>query len=323
MKISTVFGTVVVAGFALAATSLPASADLVTRCIGTGGAVTVPGDLVVPAGESCTLTGTTVEGKVRVNAGADLVVSDVTFNGAVVVAPDAYFDATTSSVSGTVTSRGFGVYLDRSTIGEHVRGRAAVDASSFTYLYNSSVAGQVDARSGELLVDSSQVAGAVRGLGTTFVDVKNSTLSNALVVKDNSEGTTICASEVDGDAEFTGNAGVQIGEGNLLSNCADGVNYFGGNVTISNNSFGVSVSGNIMRGDLAGTGNDPAPTGTNNRVRGDSTGQFADLNAAPQARARARMMAVPTDRAEDARSAAEARRTTAVEHATAVGPALL
>jgi len=321
MKISTIFGTVVVAGVALAATALPASADLVTRCIGTGGAVTVPGDLVVPAGESCTLTGTTVEGKVRVNAGADLVVIDATFNGAVVVAPDAYFDATTSAVSGTVTSRGFGIYLDRSTVGEHVRGRAAADASSFTYLYNSSVAGQVDARSGELLVDSSQVMGPVRGLGTVFVDIKNSTLSNTLVAKNNAEGATVCASEVDRNAQFTGNAGVQIGEGDLLSSCTEGVNYFGANVEISNNSVGVSMSNNIVRGDLSGTGNDPAPVGENNRVRGTSTGQFADLEAAPQAMAR--RMAVPADRAEDARATVEQRRAAAVEQATAAGPAQL
>ncbi len=321
MKISTIFGTVVVAGVALAATAIPASADLVTRCIGTGGAVTVPGDLVVPAGESCTLTGTTVQGKVRVNAGADLVVTDATFNGAVNVAPDAYFDATTSAVSGTVMNRGFGVYLDRSTIGEHVRGRAAADASSFTYLYNSSVEGQVDARSGELLVDSSQVMGAVRGLGTVFVDIQNSTLANSLVVTDNSEGTTVCASEVDRDAQFTGNAGVQIGDGDLLSNCTDGVNYFGGNVEISDNSVGVSVTNNIIRGGLSGTGNDPAPMGENNRVRGASTGQFVDLEAAPQAMAR--RMAIPADRADDARAIVEQRRTAALQEATAAGPAQL
>lgn len=320
MKISTIFGTVVVAGVALAATALPASADLVTRCIGTGGAVTVPGDLVVPAGESCTLTGTTVQGKVKVNAGADLVVIDATFNGGVTVAPDAYFDATTSAVSGTVTSRGFGVYLDRSSIGEHVRGRAAADASSFTYLYNSSVTGQVDVSSGELLVDSSQVLGPVRGLGTVFVDVRNSTLSNGLVVTNNSQGTTVCASEVDRDAQFTGNAGVQIGEGDLLSSCADGVNYFGANVDISNSSVGVSMSKNIVRGNLSGTGNDPAPTGDSNRVRGASTGQFAELEAAPQLTSK---MAVQTDRAEDAHAKAEQRRTAAVEQATAAGPAQL
>lgn len=302
-----------------AAHATPASADLVTRCIGTAGAVTVPGDLVVPAGQACTLTGTTVEGQVRVRPGADLVVMDVTFNDTVVVAPDAYFDASTSSIAGTVTSRGFGVYLDRSTMGSDVRGRA--DASSFTYLYNSTVAGQVDARAGDVLLDSSQVAGQVRGIGTTFVDVVNSTMFDQLTVKNNPDGTSICASEVDGAANFTGNIGVQVGEGDLISSCTDGVNYFGGDVTISNNTAGVSVSGNIIRGNLAGNGNDPAPTGSDNRVRGNSLGQFADMDGAPQARAR--VMTVQTNRSEDARTRAEQRRATAVEQATEAGPAQL
>ncbi len=320
MKIRTIFGTVVATGLAIAATSaVPASADLVTRCIGTAGAVTVPGDLVVPAGQACTLTGTTVEGKVRVQAGADLVVMDVTLNDTVVVAPDAYFDATTSAVSGTVTSRGFGLYLDRSTLGGDVRGRA--DASSFSYLYNSTIAGQVDARAGDLLIDSTQVEGQVRGLGTTFVDVINSTLFGAFTVKNNAEGTSVCASEVDGDTRLTGNIGVQLGEGTLLGSCTDGVNYFGGSVHLSDTTGGVTVNGNIVRGDLMGSGNDPAPTGEGNRVRGTVGGQFADMGAAPQARAR--VMAVQADRSADALAEVEQRRSAAVAEANAAGPAQL
>ncbi len=320
MKIRTIFGTLAVAGMAIAATSaVPASANLVTRCIGTAGAVTVPGDLVVPAGQACTLTGTTVVGTVRVQAGADLVVLDVTFKDTVVVAPDAYFDATTSAIDGTVTSRGFGIYLDRSMVGGDVRGRA--DASSFSYLYNSTVAGQVDARAGDLLIDSTQVAGQVRGLGTTFVDVVNSTLFDALTVKDNAEGTSVCASEVDGDTRFTGNTGVQLGEGTLLGSCTDGVNYFGGSVHVSNTTGGVTVNGNIIRGDLIGTGNDPAPTGEGNRVRGTVGGQFADMGAARQARAR--VMAAQADRHTDALAEVEQRRSAAVAEANAAGPAQL
>ncbi len=321
MKIRTVFGTVMVAGITLAASAVPASADLVTRCVGTAGAVTVPGDLVVPKGASCTLTGTTVEGKVRVQNGADLVVLDATFNDTVVVAADGYFDATTSSIASTVTNRGFGVYLDRTQVGKDVRGRGGSEASSFTYLYNSGVAGEVDVRAGELLLDTSTIEGQVRGLGTVFVDVVNSTLSEALTVKDNAEGTSVCASEVDGDVWLTGNAGVQLGAGNLLGSCDDGVNYFGGNVQVADNTVGVIVNGNIIRGDLSGNGNDPAPTGDDNRVRGASTGQFADLG--PSTQARARMMAAQPHRGQDAQTTVAQRRASAVEQAEAAGPAQL
>ncbi|RMB61290.1 hypothetical protein [Tessaracoccus antarcticus] len=323
MKNRAIFGTVLATGLVLAATTTPASADLVTRCIGTAGAVTVPGDLVVPAGQACTLTGTTVEGAVRVMAGADLVVVDATFNDTVAVAADAYFDATTSTVAGTVTNRGFGVSLDRSELGGDVRGRAGTDASSFTYLYNSAVAGQVDARAGDLLLDSSQVTGQVRGLGTTFVDVINSTLSGALTVKDNTEGTSVCASEVDGETRLTGNTGVQVGDGDLLGSCTDGANYFGSSLQISNTTAGVSVRGNIIRGDLTGTGNDPAPTGGGNRVRGTLGGQFADMAATAQVQARARVLAAQPDRGTEARTQLEQRRTAAVTAATEAGPAQL
>src|SRR5919197_168541 len=80
-----------------------ANADLVTYCIGTGGAVTVPGDLYVPPGESCQLDGTTVTGNVRVAAGANLVVKGGTFQRDVQIASDGYYDATSTAVTGQIT----------------------------------------------------------------------------------------------------------------------------------------------------------------------------------------------------------------------------
>ena len=87
-------GVLAIAGVAAAGmlTATSASADLVTRCSGTAGDVTVPGDLVVPAGQTCDLTGTTVDGDVRVRAGADLIGEDVTVTGDIVGAADAYLD---------------------------------------------------------------------------------------------------------------------------------------------------------------------------------------------------------------------------------------
>jgi hypothetical protein len=118
MKARTVLALASLAGVALAgAVTTTASADLVTRCVGTGGAVTVPGDLVVPAGKSCVLEGTTVEGKVTVQAGADLVVTDGVFKGVVVVAEDGYLDAYNTTEAGKVTSRGgYGATFGASTL---------------------------------------------------------------------------------------------------------------------------------------------------------------------------------------------------------------
>src|SRR5690625_1712902 len=98
-------GVLTVAAVAAAGmfTAVPASADLVTRCIGTAGEVTVPGDLVVPPGETCDLTGTTVDGDVRVRAGSDLIGDGVSITGDVIGAGDAYIDLVGSEVAGAVT----------------------------------------------------------------------------------------------------------------------------------------------------------------------------------------------------------------------------
>src|SRR5262245_37365963 len=79
-----------------------ASADLITCCIGTGGAVTVPTDLYVPAGQSCALTGTTIIGNVSVATGANLVVTGGHINGGVQVAVDGYLDAADTDIGGPV-----------------------------------------------------------------------------------------------------------------------------------------------------------------------------------------------------------------------------
>ncbi len=316
-----------------AVASTPASAGFTTRCVGTGGAVTIPGDLVVPAGESCALTGTIVEGSVRVQSGADLVVSGGTFKDKVVVAEDGYFDATQTAISGTLTSKGgYGVFLDRSELEGSYRGRDGGAAAPFAYLVNSAVKGAVDVRVGEVLLDTATVQGQVKGTGSTFVDVTNSTLSNKLTVSDNAEGGFICGSEVDGDVFYSDNAGVQLGSGSLLSTCDD-VNYFGGDVMVNDNTVGVTMSDNIVRGDVSGTGNDPAPTGSGNRVRGTLSGQFADLapaasKAASKSKLGVQQRVAPDKGAElaqvrsnDVASKVKERRATAIEQAVEAGPA--
>lgn len=98
-KLATVSAVIAASVLAVAPT---AHADLVTHCIGTGGAVTVPNDLLVPAGESCALTGTTITGNVTVAAGGNLVVTGGRVSGEVRVAADGYLDATETTVDGQV-----------------------------------------------------------------------------------------------------------------------------------------------------------------------------------------------------------------------------
>ncbi|MDN5726276.1 MAG: hypothetical protein L0G99_10160 [Propionibacteriales bacterium] len=326
MRLKSVLAAASVTGVALAGfvMSPSASGGLVTTCVGTAGAVTVPGDLVVPAGKSCTLEGTTIEGKVSVRAGADLVISNGTIKGAVGVAEDGYIDAYRTAVTGNVSSTGaYGVYFDESQVAGSYTGKAGKEVAPFVFLGDSQVAKNFTVAAGETLVDSSKIAGNVTGTGGSYVDVINSTLGRALTVSNQTDGALVCGSEVDGAASLTGNAGVQIGTGSSLSTCDD-VNYFGGDVTVSNNTVGTAVNGNIIRGNLAGEGNDPAPTGADNRVRGEATGQFADLGAAPaKAQVQRRSAAKAADRVEVTKDKAAERKAEAKDAAADAGPAKL
>jgi hypothetical protein len=79
------------------------------------------------------------------------------------------------------------------------------------------------------------------------------------------------------------------------------------------------VSNNIVAGNLSGEGNDPAPTGENNRVRGTIGGQFVDL----QAPAALQRMAAPQDRSDQVADEAAQRRAAAKSEASASGDAKL
>ncbi|GAA5032903.1 hypothetical protein [Actinopolymorpha pittospori] len=319
---------------AIAATSLvaaggiafaaPASAELVTRCVGEGGAVTVPGDLVVPAGKACWLNGTTVEGNVRVQEGADLVVDGATFKGTITVLQNGYVDTTDSTIAKNVSTKdAFGSFFYSSDLGAAVTARA--DAGSefdgFVYAVDSKVTGKLDAQvPGEVVIDGSQVGGNVTGQGTRYTDVYNSTLSGKLLVSGNAEGGVFCESEVYGDASYAGNSEtVQIGANGPLAPCT-GASFFGSNLDVSGNTANVVVSNNIIAGNLSGEGNDPAPTGENNRVRGTLGGQFVDLQAPATLMKR---MAVAQDRSDEVADEAAQRRAAAKSEASAAGDAQL
>ncbi|WP_299033730.1 hypothetical protein [uncultured Pseudokineococcus sp.] len=315
-------GTLLAAGGVVAvagpATSAPA---LTTRCSGTADGITITGDLVVPSGQSCDLTGVTVTGSTRVAAGGDLVAEGSSFGGGVVVAEDAFFGAVDSSVAGRVTSRqGFGVTLEGSQAQSVVtRAVEGSDVLGVTWLEDgSTVSGAVDARAGELLISSSTVGGPVRGIGTTYTDVVDSTLRGSLDVVDNAEGGVFCESEVYGDAIYTGNMSLlQLGADGPVEVC-DGASFWGGDVTISDNMAEITLDQNIVAGNLSGEGNDPAPTvGEGNRVRGELSGQFGapaeeDATVGVQAlEASVARMAATTEGAEEATVESVVERTEA------------
>jgi hypothetical protein len=197
----------------------------------------------------------------------------------------------------------------------------------FVYAVDSHVSKRLHAKvPGEVVLDGSQVSGPVNGDGTRYTDVNNSTLQRKLSVTGNANGGTFCDSEVYGDVAYSGNKGpLQVGADGPVTAC-DGVSFFGGNVDISDNTGGVRVSDTIIAGDLSGTGNDPAPQGQNNRVRGTMSGQFADLTP-PSANKQSdsKMSTRTTVRHRDARvrQQAKKRRAEAKTQAKAAGKAQL
>ncbi|CAM3812425.1 hypothetical protein KIPE111705_26295 [Kibdelosporangium persicum] len=263
----------------------PANADLVMYCVGTGGAVTVPSDLYVPPGESCSLQGTTITGNVRVAKDANLVIKGGTVNGEVQVAANAYFDSVDTRVDGDVTlaAGGFGIYLkntDTARVVVQPKGTQPVEGFLFVEA-GSKIDGNLNSQVGEVSVTDSEVTGTVSTSGAYFTDLRNVFVDGAVSVLNNATGSVICGSAVLGKSTFAGNlGGVQLGPNGGLDSCASG-NYFARDVAISNTSGRTTLDDNIINGQLQLTANDPvAEVADNNSIRGGIAGESTSLGAA-------------------------------------------
>ncbi|GAA3249758.1 hypothetical protein ACFO1B_39630 [Dactylosporangium siamense] len=297
----------------------PAQAGLITYCVGTGGAVTVPNDLYVPAGESCSLEGTTITGNVQVATGANLVVNNGSISGEVRIAADGYLDATATTIGGQVVlaAGGFGVYLRQGGTGTvTLRPKGTATIEGFLFLEGATVTGNVTIGVGEARLDQqTQVTGNVSSSGAYYTDVHDSFIDGTLSVLNTSTGSVVCGSAVRGKATFAGNlGGVQLGPNGTLDGCATG-GYWGRDVSISNTTGGVSLEDNIINGQLQLSSNTPAArVAADNRIRGGVVGE----QAPPALAARA---ATTADRASPGAEHASTRRTGAVDEATTAGPA--
>jgi hypothetical protein len=294
----------------------PASAGLTTHCVGDAGAVTVPGDLLVPAGKSCVLDGTKVTGEVTVEPGANLVVTGGAFSKGVRVADDGFFDALDTTVGGNVALvDAYGAFLAGGLIHGNVQVAAETHPERVTYAFLSGthVKGDITATAGEVFAEDSLLDKKVTGTNVSYVDLNGVVVGSDLSVSGADLGAVFCGGEVYGDAVYTTNSGkLQIGADGPVARCAE-ASYWGGDLTVSANTADTRVGNNIVRGNLSGTDNAPAPTGEGNRVRGTVSGQFTQLAASPQAVAEAtsadRGVALET-KSEQRRSAARAATVT-------------
>ncbi|GAA0421225.1 hypothetical protein Aca07nite_10690 [Actinoplanes capillaceus] len=301
-----------------------ANAGLVTHCIGTGGAVTVPNDLLVPAGESCALTGTVITGNVTVAAGANLVIDGGRTDGTIRVAADGYLDARATTIGGTVVlaSGGYGVFLKDAASGAiTVRPKGTAPIDSFLFTEGARITGTVNTQGGEVrLGEATEVTGNLVSSGTYYTDLHDSFVDGTLSVLNSGTGAVVCGSAVRGKATFAGNVGgVQLGPNGALDSCASG-GYFGGDVSVTNTTGATTLDDNIIDGQLTAHSNEPAAViAANNRIRRGVAG--APPAAAAQRRHQA--SAVTTPRQETVQERAEERRSTAVREADAAGRAHL
>lgn len=306
----------VVAAGVLAAPS--ARADLVMYCVGTGGAVTVPSDLYVPPGESCSLQGTTITGNVRVAAGSNLVINGGTINGGVAVASGGYFDAVQTRVDGEVNlaANGFGIFL-RNVTGSRVVVQPQGSPESFLFVEDSKIDGNVTTGAGEVRFDKgTEITGSVNSSGALYTDLNDSFVDGTFAVLNNANGSVVCGSAVQGKATFAGNqGGIQLGPNGSLDGCASG-GYFARDVSISNTTGRSVVDDNIINGQLQLSANNPiSEVADNNRIRGGISGEHTSPAAARGASA--------SERESGADQRAQERQAAATAAAQAKGAARL
>jgi len=251
-----------------------AAADLVTSCTGEASAVTVPGDLFVPAGQSCDLTNVTVNGNTTVRAGANLVLRESTLKGNLVLQADAFVNAIGTTVAGaTRLNTAFGAFIEGGTLS----GNTVVNGPGFFFSVGSSLQ-NVTSTGGETYLESVRLDRNLATTGGRLSDVYDSVVRGTVSVGGAALGSVICVSEVDGNTSVAASGAgpdgvVQIGASAPLAGC--GFNVFGASLTVTDNVGPSYVSDNVVRGTLTCTGNTPPTVASNNRVRGGIVGECA------------------------------------------------
>lgn len=298
----------------------PSQARGASLCSGTAENFTIRGDLVVPAGASCLLINTTVTGEVEVRTGANLSLESSTVRGDLTVLDNGFMDSIGSTLRGDVRLRdAFGGVLE----GSELRDRVDVRTAGFLVTDRSTHRGDVVSRSGQTVVLSSRISGDLRTSGDLLTDVEDSVITGELRVSGAELGSVICRSEIDEDVELQ-EIGVliQLGVG-AFADCA--FNVFGDDVEVRDNLGEIVIGGNVIRDDLDCTGNQVAPTGSGNRIRGEALGQCVDLGGAEPAATPAPSAAGQPagDRTADVLDQAADRSAAARAAATLAGPANL
>lgn len=295
----------------------PSQAQSVSLCSGTAENFTIAGDLAVPAGESCSLTNVTVTGDVVVRADANLTLAGTTVGGDLTVRADGFALVLDSSVDGVTTLRqAFGLSAE----GSELAGGVDARNSGFFFSEETTYGGELFSRNGQTVVLASWVDADVRTNEDLLTDVSDTVVTGGVNINQAQLGSVICRSEVDGEVLLR-NSGdlIQLGEGAAVADCE--FNVFGAGVTLRNNDADIRIGGNVIRGDLVCVDNTSAPTGSDNRVRGESVGQCEDLAPAMATFGRTSPELSTDSRTDKIRGQIDDRSAEAATEAAEAGPA--
>lgn len=259
-----------VALMAVGVTALPAAAQTVVCDNDVLVGQTIVGTLAVPEETTCVLDNVVVVGSITVGLESDLFASGLTVTGNIDIDPDAYVDLESSNVQGSIDGDvPFGTTLVETTLA----GNLSTNLSLLTLVLDSDVAGNINLEGGprgytDVFFDTARVAGDISTDRPEIADVFNSTINGDVDITRSRDGSIICTNEFDGDVNVSGGRGpLEIGAG---FGCE--VNYFGGDLNVNNHNGPAVIDNSIIRGDLNCEGNSNLQ-GSNNRVRGDATGQ--------------------------------------------------
>jgi hypothetical protein len=208
----------------------PAAADPVpvpfapdTTCTGSLGAITVPGKLVVPAGATCTLTGTRVLGSIEVGLNATLRASRTTVSGDLLGNQARLISVTGASyVTGhTLLAKGVTATFSGSTAFGGIElsensGRATLTSATVT---DGSV--DVTKNRGGATVHSNRVnANLLVEENAAGTSVRSNTIGDNLAVHKNTGGTVIASNRASDNIDCADNVPAPTGSGNVAG--ADG-----------------------------------------------------------------------------------------------------
>lgn len=256
----------------------PSQAQTLT-CTTTLTGQTIEASLVVPAGSACQLIDVVVIGRADVQAGADLFLESSRIQGPLSAFSSSFVQADDSRVDGMTTlDQAFGLYATSSRFDRLVDARDA----SFVYSLDSTHWGGVRSQNGETVVEKGVVLGSVWTLGDRLTDVFDTAVFGPVTVSGADYGSVVCHLGAALAVTVRDSGGViQIGATGTIANC--GFNLLGSLGVHDNLGADIQITGNVIAGNLACTGNNPAPYGSTNLVGGSKTGQCASLAPAPAA----------------------------------------